>query len=137
SSYAPNFTGTKMNIHMIRSTATPLIAVFTALLTLTCSKDNSGPNNGNGGTGLTGKLLYTFSGTVSELDLSSNEERVFFTYNTYGCGHWHMGHDYQYRLTSEREPGVYDATKFTLVKNADGIITDEFEYREPYGNGTG
>lgn len=122
---------------MTRLTATPLIAMLTALLAFACSKDNNGPGDGNGSTGLKGKLLYTFSGTVSELDLETNDERVFFTYNTYGFGHWYMGHDYQYRLTSEREPGVYDATKFTLVKNADGIITKEFDYIEPYGNGTG
>lgn len=74
---------------------------------------------------------------MSEVDLSTNEERVFFTYNTYGFGHWDMSYDYQYRLTSEREPGVYDATKFTLVKNNDGSTAGAFNYVEPYGNGTG
>lgn len=122
---------------MARSFTSLSLVSLATLLALACSKNNDSPGNGNGGAGLSGKLLYTFTGTVSELDLSSNDERVFFTYNTYGFGHWHMSHDYQYRLTSEREPGVYNATKFTLVKNADGIIADEFDYTEPIGNGTG
>ncbi len=119
---------------MTRSIASPLLVILAALLTVCCSKDNGTPERAKG---LKGKLLYTFSGTVRELDLGSNDQRVFFTYNTYSFGHWHMSHDYQYRLTSEREPGVYNATKFTLVKNADGIIADEFDYMEPTGNGTG
>jgi len=115
----------------------PGMAALAALLFLSCSKNDQAPGNGNGGTGIQGTLLYTFVGTVSALDLNSNEERVYFTYNTYGFGDWHMSHDYQYRLLSEREPGVYNATKFTLVKNTDGIIADEFDYMEPHGNGTG
>lgn len=114
------------------------LAVLATLLSFSCSKSDNNPDEqGNNGTGLTGRLLYTFVGEVSELDLSSNDERVFFTYNIYGFGHWHMSHDYQYRLISEREPGMYNATKFTRVKNADGIIVDEFDYTEPTGNATG
>ncbi|WP_262246713.1 TolB family protein [Parapedobacter soli] len=113
------------------------IAVLVGLLTLACSKNNDTPGNGNGTTGLKGKLLYTFAGTVSELDLSSNDERVFFTYNTYGFNSWHMSRDYRYRLVSEREPGMYNGVKFTLVNNANGIIADEYDYIGPSASETG
>lgn len=122
---------------MKSSIVSPIIAVLAAVLVFSCSKNDNTPGGGNGGTGLKGKLLYTFVGTVNELDLSNNEERVFFTYNTYGFGNWHMGWDRRYRLISEREPGEYYATKFTLVNNENGIIVDEFDYIPPSGTGTG
>ncbi len=115
----------------------PRIAILVALFTFSCSKDDGIPNDGNGRTGLKGKLLYTFVGTVSELDLGTNEARLFFTYNTYGFGNWHMGWDNRYRLVSEREPGEYYTTKFALVSNTDGTVAEEYDYIAPSGRGTG
>lgn len=112
-------------------------AILATIFALSCSKNSDTPDGGNGGTGLNGKLRYTFVGTVTELDLRSNEERVFFTYNTYGFGDWHLSWDGKYRLVSEREPGEYYATKFTLVNNENGIVVNEFDYIPPSGTGTG
>ncbi len=111
-----------------------LLAAFFAI---SCSKED-GPTDDNGTkTGLTGKLLYSFTGTVSQLDLTTNEESVYFTYNTYGSNGWDMGRDGQYRLVSEREPGEYYLTHLTLVRNSDGTIVDELDYDSPNDNGTG
>src|SRR5690606_21581007 len=38
--------------------------------------------------------------------------------------------------TSEREGGVFDVAKITLVRNEDGAIVDEFDYDSPYGTDT-
>lgn len=113
-----------------------LSATVLVLAALSCSKGDEDPNPNGMKTGLMGKLLYTFVGTVSELDLATNVERIYFTFNTYGFNDWNMGLDGQYRLLSEREPGEYYLTKFTLVKNADGIIAGEFNYDSPNDNGT-
>lgn len=84
-----------------------------------------------------GSLLYTFSGSVHQLDLASNNVRDFFLYNTYGFGDWSLSHDHEYRLISEREAGEYRATKFSLVNNSDHTIVREFNYYNPLGNATG
>jgi len=108
---------------------------FAIVGVFSCSKNENGdPDGGNGGNrGLAGKLIYTFSGDVFQLDLQTNRQSTFFTYNTYGFSDWDMSWDGQFRLTSEREAGVFDAAKITLVRNSDGTIVDQFDYISPYG----
>lgn len=109
-----------------------LVAVFGIL---SCSKNKgANPDNENGGNrSLTGKLLYTFTGNVYQLDLQTNRQSTYFSFNTYGFNSWDMGLDRQFRLTSEREAGVFDVAKITLIRNSDGTIADEFDYVSPKG----
>src|SRR5690606_18089818 len=117
----------------IKTIALVLVAVFSFL---SCSKKESGnPDNGEN-SNLSGKLIYTFTGNVYQLDLQTNRQTTYFTFNTYGFNSWDMGHDGQFRLISEREAGVFDAAKITLIRNSDGTIADEFDYVSPNGNDT-
>lgn len=116
------------NVHYIS-----ILAIFFAV---SCSKGDGEVDDNGTATGLTGKLLYSFTGTVSQLDLATNVESVYFTYNTYGFNGWDMGRDGQYRLVSEREAGEFTLTHLTLVRNADGVIVDELDYDSPNDNGT-
>src|SRR5690606_10583301 len=111
------------------------LLLIAALSIWSCSKnDGADPDNGNGGTGdLPGKLIYTFTGDVYQLDLGTNQLSTYFTFNTYGFNSWDMGRDGQFRLTSEREAGVFNAAKITLIRNSDGTIADEFDYVSPQG----
>jgi hypothetical protein len=59
-----------------------------------------------------------------------------FTFNTYGFTSRDMSWDEQFRLTNEREAGVFNAAKLTLVRNTDGSIVDAFDYDSPRGNDT-
>jgi|SRR5690606_26045447 len=106
--------------------------------TWSCSKnDNSDPSKGNDGMeSLSGKLIYTFTGDVYQLDLRTNRQSTYFTFNTYGFNSWDMSWDGQFRLTSEQEAGVFDVTRITLIRNSDGIIADEFDYDSPRGTDT-
>ncbi|WP_353182809.1 hypothetical protein [Parapedobacter lycopersici] len=113
--------------------------VLVALLGISsCSKnDGANPGNEDGRNGnLTGKLIYTFTGNVYQLDLQTNRQRTYFTFNTYGFNYWDMSRDEQFRLTSEREAGVFDVAKITLIHNLDGTIADEFDYVSPKGTDT-
>lgn len=113
--------------------------VLVALLGISsCSKnDGANPGNEDGRNGnLTGKLIYTFTGNVYQLDLQTNRQRTYFTFNTYGFNYWDMSRDEQFRLTSEREAGVFDVAKITLIHNSDGTIADEFDYVSPKGTDT-
>ncbi|HWK59078.1 MAG TPA: hypothetical protein VNQ80_17165 [Parapedobacter sp.] len=103
-----------------------------------CAKKDDGPSGNNGGAngGLTGKLIYSFVGNVYQLDLQTNRQSTYFTYNTYGFNSWDMSWDEQFRLATEREAGVFDVAKVTLIRNADGTIVDEFDYDSPYGTNT-
>lgn len=116
-------------------TKTIVLALLTAIGFMSCSKSNdTKPDDDNVGNGhLSGKLIYTFTGNVYQLDLKTNKESTYFTFNTYGFNGWDMSRDEQVRLTSEREAGVFDAAKITLVRNSDGIIVDEFDYYSPNG----
>lgn len=119
----------------IKTIALAFVAAFGVL---SCAKDDDGnPDNNGGANGhLTGKLIYSFTGNVYQLDLKTNRQSVYFTFNTYGFNNWDMSWDEQFRLTGEREPGVFDVAKITLVRNEDGAIVDEFDYDSPYGNDT-
>ncbi len=113
--------------------------VLVALLGISsCSKnDGANPGNEDGRNGnLTGKLIYTFTGNVYQLDLQTNRQRTYFTFNTYGFNYWDMSRDEQFRLTSEREAGVFDVAKITLIHNSDGTVADEFDYVSPKGTDT-
>ncbi|WP_257657610.1 hypothetical protein [Parapedobacter lycopersici] len=113
--------------------------ILVALLGVSsCSKnDGADPGNENGRNGnLTGKLIYTFTGNVYQLDLQTNRQSTYFTFNTYGFNYWDMSRDEQFRLTSEREAGVFDAAKITLIHNSDGTVADEFDYVSPKGTDT-
>ena len=114
------------------------LILIAALGTWSCSKnDDSDPGKGNGGMeNLPGKLIYTFTGDVYQLDLRTNRQSTYFTYNTYGFNSWDMGRDGQFRLTSEREAGVFDVAKITLIHNSDGTVADEFDYDSPRGTDT-
>jgi len=70
---------------------------------------------------------------VYQLDLQTNRQSTYFSFNTYGFNSWDMGLDRQFRLTSEREAGVFDVAKITLIRNSDGTIADEFDYVSPKG----
>lgn len=120
---------------MKRNIQTMTLVLVALISVLSCSKnDNANPDNGNGeNRNLTGQLLYTFTGDVYQLDLQSNQQSTYFTYNTYGFNNWDMSRDEQFRLTSEREAGVFDVAKITLIRNSDGIIIDEFDYDSPKG----
>jgi len=63
------------------------------MVLLSCSKSDEEPGGNGTPTELSGKLLYTFVGTVSQLDLATNVEGVYFTYNTYGFNDWSMSMD--------------------------------------------
>ena len=113
-------------------------ALVVAFGVLSCAKDDDGnPDNNGGANGrLTGKLIYSFTGNVYQLDLKTNQQSVYFTFNTYGFNNWDMSWDEQFRLTGEREGGVFDVAKITLARNSDGAIVDEFDYDSPYGTDT-
>ncbi len=115
-----------------------VLTLATAFAVLSCAKKDDGPDEGKGGSysHLEGKLIYTFTGNVYQLDLKTNRQSTYFTFNTYGFTNWDMSWDEQFRLTNEREAGVFNAAKLTLVRNADGSITDAFDYDSPYGNDT-
>ncbi|GGG90469.1 hypothetical protein GCM10007415_26220 [Parapedobacter pyrenivorans] len=118
----------------IKTIAFTFVAAFGFL---SCAKnDNGGPDSDDGVNGLTGKLIYSFTGNVYQLDLQTNQQSIYFTFNTYGFNNWDMSWDEQFRLTSEREAGVFDVAKITLARNADGAIVDEFDYASPYGRDT-
>lgn len=120
----------------IRTIALAFVATFALL---SCGKNDDTNPDGKGGDAskqLAGKLIYTFTGNVYQLDLKTNQRSVLFTYNTYGFNNWDMSWDEQFRLTSEREGGVFDVAKITLVRNEDGAIVDEFDYDSPYGTDT-
>lgn len=123
---------------MIRKTKIFALVLVFALGMLSCSKnDGADPDDNIGGNGdLTGKLIYTFTGDVYQLNLQTNQQSTYFTFNTYGFNSWDMGRDGQFRLISEREAGVFDAAKITLVRNSDGTIVDEFDYVSPNGTDT-
>ena len=114
------------------------LLLIAALGIWSCGKnDDSDPDKGNGGMGnLVVKLIYTFTGDVYQLDLRTNRQSTYFTFNTYGFNSWDMGRDGQFRLTSEREAGVFDVAKITLIRNSDGTIADEFDYDSPRGTDT-
>src|SRR3546814_425439 len=122
------------------NTKTKVIAIGLAAFfsAWSCGKDDNGPSGNNGGANgnLAGKLIYSFTGSVYQLDLKTNQQSIYFTFNTYGFNNWDMSWDEQFRLTSEREGGVFDVAKITLVRNADGAIVDEFDYDSPYGTDT-
>lgn len=105
---------------------------------MSCAKKDDGPDDGRGGSygHLEGKLIYTFTGNVYQLDLKTNRQSTYFTFNTYGFTNWNMSWDEQFRLTNEREAGVFNAAKLTLVRNTDGSIVDAFDYDSPRGNDT-
>ncbi|HYF68698.1 MAG TPA: hypothetical protein VD884_11205 [Ohtaekwangia sp.] len=115
---------------------------FIALLLLgftimsSCADDDDNVTDDGNTRPLDGKLIYSFTGTVYQLDLKTNVQSVYFTYNTYGFNNWDMSWDEQYRLTSEREAGVFDAAKITVAKNSDGSIVKEFDYYSPNGTDT-
>lgn len=114
------------------------LILIAALGIWSCRKnDDSNSDRGNGGTmNLSGKLIYTFTGDVYQLDLPTNRQSIFFTFNTYGFNSWDMGRDGQFRLTSEREAGVFDVAKITLIRNSDETIADEFDYDSPKASDT-
>ncbi|WP_188746582.1 TolB family protein [Parapedobacter defluvii] len=120
---------------MVTRIKTMAFAMLAAFGVLSCAKDDAGNPDNQGGR-LTGKLIYTFTGNVYQLDLKTNQQSVYFTFNTYGFNNWDMSWDEQFRLTSEREAGVFDVAKLTLVRNSDGAIVDEFDYDSPYGTDT-
>lgn len=122
-------------ISKIKIIAVAILAVFAAS---SCTKKEGGPDggDGNGYQHLEGKLIYTFTGNVYQLDLKTNQRSTYFTFNTYGFTNWDMSLDEQFRLTNEREAGVFNAAKLMLVRNADGTIIDEFDYDSPRGNDT-
>lgn len=115
-----------------------VLSLATAFAVLSCKKNDEGPGDDKGGSygHLEGKLIYTFTSNVYQLDLKTNRQSTYFTFNTYGFNNWDMGWDEQFRLTNEREAGVFNAAKLTLVRNADGAIADEFDYDSPNGNDT-
>ncbi len=117
---------------------TIILALVAALGVLSCTKNNdTNPDEKQGKNGhLVGKLIYTFTGNVYQLDLQTNRRSTYFTVNTYGFNNWDMSLDEQFRLTSEREAGVFNAAKITLVRNSDGTIVNEFDYYSPYGTDT-
>ncbi|MGK6351629.1 TolB family protein [Parapedobacter sp. DT-150] len=122
---------------MNTKTKTVALALIAAFGVLSCAKDDdTNPDGGVSPYGLTGKLIYTFTSNVYQLDLQTNRQSTYFTYNTYGFNNWDMSWDEQFRLTNEREGGVFDVAKITLVRNEDGAIVDEFDYDSPYGNDT-
>lgn len=122
---------------IMKFNSTFLSLLLGLLVTFSCSEDDEGANDGGGPTRhLEGKLIYTFVGNVYELDLKTNQQSVYFTYNTYGFNNWDMSWDEEYRLISEREAGEFNAAKITLVRNSDGAIVDEFDYDSPDGNDT-
>lgn len=122
---------------MIRVTKTILVLIAISMCMFSCSKNEIGSGD-TGDTGqITGRLLYTFSGRVIQLDLTSNRATDFFMYNTYGFGDWSLSQDNEYRIISEREAGEFRATKFSLIKNSDHTQVAELDYYNPIGNATG
>lgn len=123
---------------MNTKTKTIVLALIATFGVLSCAKnDNDNPDDNNGANGpLAGKLIYSFTGSVYQLDLKTNQQSIYFTVNTYGFNNWDMSWDEQFRLTSEREGGVFDVAKITLARNSDGAIVDEFDYDSPYGTDT-
>src|SRR3546814_19113674 len=117
------------------NTKTKVIAIWLAAFFSAWSggKDDNGPSGNNGGANgnLAGKRIYSFTGSVYQLDLKTNQQSIYFTFNTYGFNNCDMSWDEQFSLTSEREGGVFDVAKITLVRNADGAIVDEFDYDSP------
>lgn len=116
--------------------STLVLAILLSMLS--CGKSNSDnpDNNNDGQKKLSGRLIYTFTGDVYQLDLKTNKKSTYFTYNTYGFNNWDMSSDGKYRLISEREGGVFDAAKITLIRNSDGKIVDGFDYVSPKGTDT-
>lgn len=114
------------------------IILIAALGIWSCSKnDDRDPGKGNDGKGnLPAKLIYTFTRDVYYPDLRTNRQSTYFTFNTYGFNFWDIGRDGQFRLTSEREAGVFDVAQITLIHNSDGTISDEFDYDSPKGSDT-
>lgn len=110
-----------------------LLAIF---FVIACSKDKQ-ENPASEFSGIDGTLYYTFAGNVFQLDLQTGIQSLYFSYNTYSFGNWDLSMDGKYRLTSEREPGEYQKTKFKLLNANNGLIVKEFNYIPPEGSGTG
>ena len=114
-----------------------LLILWTATTILACKKDkNDSPQDGRPFLPVDGKLIYTFTGTVYQLDLKTNQQSTYFTFNSYGFTNWDMSWDGHFRLTNEREAGVFDAAKLRLIDNKNGKIVREFDYRSPFSNDT-